>query len=295
MKQIHLTERDHECFPTGKKRTCAFTAMQLAPIVNELVLFDPGKSHKEIVSVLKLYVDEKRITRDMSQEIRQRLRLHWFGEADENIRFLHSFVEKVNLHGHNAELVTCDRAMMLSIILEVAKQEFKFKYKEQMTKYNENMSKYRAKTISDKPTQPDAWCADKYLEQHREAINQKLWGDENAQYIQSLFFAPSTSIAMFDELLLIADADACHLNWGDTTLYSLYSMSANKNSVLLAHGLQAGNECKRTWSAFFAYCKKIYPHLDTLKRTLISDQDKGLVAAFEQTFDHSAHFCCSTH
>ena len=28
---------------------------------------------------------------------------------------------------------------------------------------------------------------------------------------------------------------------------------------------------------------------------MISDQDKGLVAAFEQTFDHSAHFCCSTH
>ena len=100
---------------------------------------------------------------------------------------------------------------------------------------------------------------------------------------------------MFDELLLIADADACHLNWGDTTLYSLYSMSTNKNLVLLAYGLQAGNECKRTWSAFFAYCKKIYPHLDTLKKTLIFDQDKGLVAAFQQTFNHSAHFCCSTH
>ncbi|MGH7974432.1 MAG: hypothetical protein ACREBR_02805, partial [bacterium] len=70
--------------------------------------------------------------------------------------------------------------------------------------------------------------------------------------------------------------DACHLSWGDCTLFSVYGLSSNDNTVCLSHAIISGNEDFDSWKIFMTFVKKCYPHLDMSHLAVVSDQDKGI-------------------
>jgi hypothetical protein len=63
----------------------------------------------------------------------------------------------------------------------------------------------------------------------------------------------------------------------------------------LAFGLLFGNEDRKNWSKFWSYVKKIHPCIDSPEVTILTDQDKGSIAAIEKEVKQAAQFFCSFH
>ena len=78
-------------------------------------------------------------------------------------------------------------------------------------------------------------------------------------------------------------------------LYLAYAMTANGNMSPLVFGLLFGNEDTKNWSMFWSYVKKIYPCIDSPEVTILTDQDKGSIAAVEKEVKQAAQFFCSFH
>ena len=90
-------------------------------------------------------------------------------------------------------------------------------------------------------------------------------------------------------------ADACHLNFGKYTLFSVYGTNASRHMSALALGLLCGNEDKANWSKFWSFVKKNHPSVDAAHKTILTDQDKGSIAAVKDVFTLAAQFMCAFH
>ncbi len=64
--------------------------------------------------------------------------------------------------------------------------------------------------------------------------------------------------------------------------------NANGHMSALAFGLLFGNEGKTNWSKFWAFVKRTHPSIDALPKTILTDQDKGLIAAVKDIFERAA-------
>lgn len=127
-------------------------------------------------------------------------------------------------------------------------------------------------------------------------IKEQLGGkDEGRQFVSGLLIAPKLSQEVFASLLLLTMADAAHMTWGACSLFSVYGQTSNHEAVALVHGALVSNEDEEAWTHVFKYLKERYPDIDQSKRTLISDQDKGMKAAQESTFQYLHPFFCGKH
>jgi hypothetical protein len=63
----------------------------------------------------------------------------------------------------------------------------------------------------------------------------------------------------------------------------------------LAFGLLFGNKDKANWSKFWAFVKRTHPSIDAFPKTILADQDKGLIAAVKYIFEQAAQFMCAFH
>jgi hypothetical protein len=63
----------------------------------------------------------------------------------------------------------------------------------------------------------------------------------------------------------------------------------------VAFGLLFGNEDKDNWATFWEFVHTIHPSLDDPRKTIVTDQDKGCMSSFADTFEHAAQFMCSFH
>ena len=63
----------------------------------------------------------------------------------------------------------------------------------------------------------------------------------------------------------------------------------------LAFGLLFGNEDTNNWSKFWSFVKKVHPCIDSPAVTILTDQDKGSIAAVGKEVKQAAQFHCSFH
>ena len=122
----------------------------------------------------------------------------------------------------------------------------------------------------------------------------KKWKVDNAVYLATTFgvkdgppvsfltgilFATSCSKHMVPLLEDVIQADGAHTSYGKYTLFTAYATSANGNMVLVAGAILFGNEDKANWFTFWTFLKKNHPSLSCRKKTILTDQDKGSIAA----------------
>jgi hypothetical protein len=93
----------------------------------------------------------------------------------------------------------------------------------------------------------------------------------------------------------VLQADGAHLNFRKNTLFSVYGTNANGHMSALAFGLLFGNKDKANWSKFWAFVKKIHPSINALPKTILTDQDKGLIGAVKEIFERAAQFMYAFH
>ena len=71
--------------------------------------------------------------------------------------------------------------------------------------------------------------------------------------------------------------------------------NANGHMSAFALGLMFGNEDKANWSKFWSFVKRNHPSVNALHKTILTDQDKGSIAAVKDVFTLAAQFMCAFH
>jgi len=136
----------------------------------------------------------------------------------------------------------------------------------------------------------------KWKTEHRDLLVDQLGPKGlNVLFLDGIFFTPLFSQGTVPELQRLFMADACHLNFGNYTLYSCYGILANANMFPVRFAIIFGNENLLGWKAFWRFVVKIHPCLNSTDVTIVTDQDKGLERAIEEEVSQAVNFHCSYH
>ena len=90
-------------------------------------------------------------------------------------------------------------------------------------------------------------------------------------------------------------ADATHMNFGKYTLYLVYGNTANAIMSPMAFTFTFGNKDYAGCTMFWNFAVKIHPTLNLSEITIITDQDKGQIAAIAECVPNAFHFHCNVH
>ncbi len=127
----------------------------------------------------------------------------------------------------------------------------------------------------------------------------KVFGMANCthqkQFVKEVLFAPSSTTHVVPLLQDVIQADGAHSQFGKYTLLLAYGTNANCHMSPIAFGLLFRNEDNSNWSTFWTFVKTVHPSLDAPTKTILTDQDKGLIVAMKNSFYHAAQFMCSFH
>ena len=138
----------------------------------------------------------------------------------------------------------------------------------------------------------------------------RAWKKENALWINTVFgledgpqaeflsgalFATESSRHIVPRLQHVVQADGAHTSFGKYTLFSAYASTANGNMSPLAFGLLFGNEDVKNWGTFWNFVLRVHPSLNLPEITILTDQDKGSIAAVAQEIPSAVQFHCSFH
>ena len=118
---------------------------------------------------------------------------------------------------------------------------------------------------------------------------------DNFQFLNGIMFATSASKHSVPMLQNVVKADAAHMNFGKYTLYSAYGNMANANMSPVAFAIIFGNEDCAGWTKFWNFAVNIHPSLNLSEITIITDQDKGQIAAIAECVPNVFHFYCTVH
>ncbi len=138
----------------------------------------------------------------------------------------------------------------------------------------------------------------------------KKWKTDNDVYLNNVFgmeegpqfsflmgilFATLSSKHLVPLLQDVIQADGAHASYGKYTLFLAYETIVNGNMSPLAFGLLFGNKSTENWSKFWMFVKKVHPCIDGPTKTIVTDQDKGSIAAIQEQVPQVAQFHCSFH
>ena len=133
--------------------------------------------------------------------------------------------------------------------------------------------------------------------EHEAFLNDVLGYEDAPQYrfLAGILFAPSSSKNMVPLLQDVIQANGADTSFGKYTLLSTYGNTANGNMAPLAFGIMFGNEDTGIWTKFWEFVKEIHPSVNAPTITILTFQDKGLIAAISKTLPEAHQFHCSYH
>jgi hypothetical protein len=110
-----------------------------------------------------------------------------------------------------------------------------------------------------------------------------------------LLVATSVSKTMFQTTQEVVQADGAHTSFGNYTLFSAYTTTANGNMANVAFGILFRNEDIKNWTLFWNFVKKVHPTINHPQVTLMTDQYKGSITSVRACIPQAFNFHCSFH
>ncbi|MGH7955229.1 MAG: hypothetical protein ACREOZ_04635, partial [Gloeomargaritales cyanobacterium] len=148
----------------------------------------------------------------------------------------------MNVLGHITELVTVSVTEMKAVMMKIAKYQ------------------HDAKMLKKPMRERIQFDAASWQTENHDLFSASIGDSPSSRFIKAIMFSPGPSMQGAANLLDLYGLDACHLSWGDSTLFSVYGLSSNFNTVCLSHAIVSGNEDFESWSMFIKFVKKCYPH-----------------------------------
>jgi hypothetical protein len=256
----------------------------IVPFIKDMVARNPSLSTKYIKSLMKPYAKEYALTNSVVQEARDVAKAELFGKAEDNVKYAHGVAHLLRQLGHEVELIFSDRRQAVKkacaiVLLEEVERRVKEK---EATMDKQEQREYIKK-----------WKAD------NEVYLSTEFGMEDSprkfSFLSGILFATSTSKHLVPLAQDLIQADGAHCEYGKYTLFSAYVTTANGNMSPIAFGLLFGNEDTNNWSKFWVFVKKIHPCVNAPAKTIMTDQDKGVIASILAILPEAAQFHCSFH
>ena len=258
-------------------------ARMIAPLIKEAVGENPSITYQAIREIMKPYAKEYTLTDSIVQDGRDLAKLELFGDFDDNVKYAAAVQRHLRGLGHEVELIYEDRRKTLQKLSSVVIQD------EQMRRKKGN------EPALDKELQLRYITSWKKL--NEEWLNTVFGVADGPQlkFLTGALFATSCSKHTVPLLQPVVQADGAHSSFGKYTLFSAYASTANGNMSPLAFGLLFGNEDTKNWSKFWDFVKRIHPSVDRPQMTILTDQDKGSIAAVAEEIPSAVQFHCSFH
>jgi hypothetical protein len=254
----------------------------IAPIIANAVEETPGISYQMIREILSPFVNDYALTDNILQDGRHLAKVERFGVPEDNVQFAHGVFTELTAMGHEVFFLYTDRAKTLkNVSAVVLLEELERKKKEKISMSRAERREYLSNWMTD----------------HDIFLNTALGSEGGTpfKFLTGILLAPSTSKAQAPFLRDVIQADGAHMSFGKYTLFTAYGTTANANMSPLAYGIFFGNEDKENWSRFWAFVKRAHPIINTEGKTIITDQDKGSIAAVKEIIPIAAQFMCSYH
>ena len=255
----------------------------LVAIIKDAVSENPGITYQAIREIMKPYAKEYALTESILQDGRDLAKLELFGDADDNVKYADGVVDQLRALGHEVEVVFNDRRSTLQMVSTTVL-------------YEENMRRKKEKL-------PALSKAMQKLFINKWKVLNELWLNSifgladgpQQRFLTGVLFATASSKSMVPLLQEVIQADGAHSSFGKYTLFSAYASTANGNMAPLAFGLLFGNEDTNNWSKFWRFVMKVHPTINSRSITILTDQDKGSIAAVASEVPDAAQFHCSFH
>jgi hypothetical protein len=255
----------------------------IVPIIREAVAENPGITYQSIREIMKPYAKAFTLTDSIIQDGKDLAKNEIFGNADDNVKYAKGVKDHLTALGHAVELRYHDRRRSLQLLTSVVINE------EQVRRKKVNLPA---------------------LNKQQQLKYARAWKKENALWINTVFgledgpqaeflsgalFATESSRHIVPRLQHVVQADGAHTSFGKYTLFSAYASTANGNMSPLAFGLLFGNEDVKNWGTFWNFVLRVHPSLNSPEITILTDQDKGSIAAVAQEIPSAVQFHCSFH
>jgi hypothetical protein len=254
----------------------------VVPFIKAAIGNNPSMAYQAMRDIMKPYTKDYALTDSVLQEVRDNAKLELFGLADDNVCYARGVATRLRELDHKVELVfgnqreTLKKATATVLLEEVERCK---KAKEIMNKAEQLKFIKKWKTDNDN-----------YLN--------NVFGMEDGPqflFLMGILFATSSSKHLVPLLQDVIQADGAHASYEKYTLFLAYGTTANGNMSPLAFGLLFGNENTENWSKFWMFVKKVHPCIDGPTKTIVTDQDKGSIAAIQEQVPQAAQFHCSFH
>ncbi len=85
------------------------------------------------------------------------------------------------------------------------------------------------------------------------------------------------------------------MTFGKYTLCSVYGNTANGTMAPLGFAMLFGNKDTANWIRFWEFFKKVHPIVNQLTKTVITNQDKGLLSSICTIVPQAGLFHCAYH
>ena len=278
--------------PTPKSRklarrhhTTPIRSVILIPIVRDAVAQRPNLSNKDMMQLLKLYVKPLFLTRALLQNTRAQARFEIFGNPNDNVKCVHLLKETLSKLGHQVQLLTSPPRDVLFKLQEIIVEEEKAKNRKANVKWSSD----------DKIAFIDEWKRKhaSMLDEH--GLGQTLPDGVLNKFVTGILVSVAPAANGVPLLQTVYQADACHLEFGKYTMFTIYGIGANNNTFPVAMAILFGNENLASWVNFFTFAVNAHPCLNDAKVTIISDKDKGLMGAIAEVLPKAVNFMCSYH
>jgi len=199
---------------------------------------------------LSLYIKEKFLSNSLLQNAREKAKLEIFGLPHVNVQYATGLRAEMEAQGHNVLLIE-QYARHVHLMLEriVLKEEIERQKGEKV-----NM------TAKAKLTFLEEWREANALLLKDGRLSLPAEGVEESKFFTGIIFSPSYCKDAVPELQDVYQVDACHLEFGKYTLYSLYGTTANCNTFPEAFAILFGNECREGWTMFFTAVRQWNPN-----------------------------------
>ncbi len=228
------------------------------------------------------YAKDYALTDSVLQEAQDNAKLELFGSAEDNICYARGVANQLRRLDHEVELIFGNQRETLkkataTVLSEEA--ERRKKAKEIMDKAE------RLKFIKKWKTDNDVYL-------------KNVFGMEDGPqflFLTCILFATSSSKHLVPLLQDEIQADGAHASYGKYIVFLAYGTTANGNMSPLAFGLLFRNKNTKNWSKFWMFVKKFHPSIDGPTKTMLTDQDKGSIAAIEEKLPQAAQFYCLFH
>jgi hypothetical protein len=244
----------------------------------------PEMTYRHMHDLTSYHANPGCITDNILQEASDSAMLDLFGIPSENVMYAEAIQDAIRGMGHSCKLVFADRRDV------ICQLRITMLFKEQKRRELNN------EPALERGPDSETFVED-FLIEHKVALTAQLGMEDGPpmRFLTGIFIATSTSKSQVPFLQDVVQADAAHMTLVKYTLFSAYANTANGAMAPLEFGMLFGNKDKENWKKFWCFVKSVHPIVNQPSKTVITDQDKGLLGSLWEIFPEAGLFHCSFH